>query len=124
MPAKKSRLSDPTARKTLLQQSLASHSSNKIQAIQSRRPSRTSLATCLKEYATLEKLSQFMQSDQNRRDSYLYYEMERDPSRTLLLDIITHRFGFLKSMNKRLRDQLYHSLLGRPVNPLSKINIQ
>ena len=50
--------------------------------------------------------------------------MERDFSRTLLLDIITHRFQFLKTMNKRVRSHLYFSLLGREVNSLTKINLQ
>ncbi len=47
-----------------------------------------------------------------------------DPSRTLLLDIITHRFNFLKNLTKRVRDNIYRSLLGRDISEFTKINIQ
>jgi hypothetical protein len=90
----------------------------------SRRVQTTSLATCLKEYATLEKLSMFLENDQQRREKCICYELEKDSSRSLLLDIITHRFGFLKTMSKRVRENLYRSLFRREINPLTKINIQ
>ena len=61
------------------------------------------LANTLKEYGTLEKLSMFMESDQNLQQKCICNDVEKDPSRTLLLDIITHRFGFMKSLSKKIR---------------------
>lgn len=66
-----------------------------------------------------------METDQNLREKCLCFGVEKDPSRTVLLDIITHRFNFMKNMSKRTRENIYRSLLGRTdINPLTKINIQ
>ena len=65
-----------------------------------------------------------MENDQKRRENCIVFDLEKDPSRNLLLDIITHRFNFLKTINKKMRNSIYRSLLGRQVNPLTKINIQ
>lgn len=86
---------------------------------------KTTLASCLKEFLTLEKLSTFMESDHNLRAQCFCYQPEKDPSRTVLLDIITHRFGFMKAIGGRMRDAIYRCLLGREnVNMLTKINVQ
>ena len=66
-----------------------------------------------------------MESDHNLRAQCLCYQPEKDPSRTVLLDIITHRFGFMKAIGGRMRDHIYRCLLGREnVNILTKINVQ
>lgn len=48
-----------------------------------------------------------------------------DSSRTVLLDILTHRFQFLKKMKKKGRDLVFKIILGeQALRPLFKINIQ
>jgi hypothetical protein len=102
---------------------MATHASK--EKIITRRPARTSLAVCLKEFGTLEKLSMFMETDQNMREKWLHLGIERDPSRTLLLDVLNHRFAFMKQMGRRLRDWIYRCLLKRDdLHPLSKLNLQ
>jgi hypothetical protein len=102
---------------------IATHATK--EKIATRRPAKTSLAVCLKEFGTLEKLSLFMEGDQNMREKWLHLGIERDPSRTLLLDVLNHRFAFMKQMGRRLRDRVYRCLLKRDeLHPLSKINLQ
>lgn len=53
------------------------------------------------------------------------YGIERDPSRTLLIDVLNHRFSFMKQINRRLKDNIYRSLFKRDdIHPLTKINVQ
>lgn len=67
----------------------------------------------------------FMETDQNMREKWLHLGIERDPSRTLLLDVLNHRFAFMKQMGRRLRDWIYRCLLKRDdLHPLSKLNLQ
>jgi hypothetical protein len=66
-----------------------------------------------------------METDQNLREKYLRYGLERDPSRTLLIDVLNHRFTFMKQVNRRLRDNIYRCLLKRDdIHVLSKISVQ
>jgi hypothetical protein len=103
---------------------IAAHAT-KDKLLPSRRPHRTTLALCLKEFGTLEKLSVFMESDQNLRERCLHFGVERDPSRTLLLDVLNHRFAFMKQLGKRLRDRIYSCLFRRDdLHALAKINVQ
>jgi len=44
-----------------------------------------------------------MENDQNMRAKCLAHGFDKDPSRTVLLDIITHRFSFMKNLSKRTR---------------------
>lgn len=67
----------------------------------------------------------FMETDQNIREKWLHLSIERDPSRTLLLDVLNHRFAFMKQLGRKLRDRIYRCLLKRDdLHPLSKVNLQ
>lgn len=66
-----------------------------------------------------------METDHNLREKYLSFGVEKDPSRTLLIDVLNHRFSFMKQLNRRLRDNVYRCLLKRDeIHSLTKINVQ
>lgn len=48
-----------------------------------------------------------------------------DSSRTVLLEILIHRFDFLKKMKRKARDSIFKILLGvESLSPIFKISIQ
>ena len=66
-----------------------------------------------------------METDHNLREKYLCYDTEKDPSRTLLIDVLNHRFSFMKQLNRRLKDNVFRCLLKRDdIHSLTKINVQ
>jgi hypothetical protein len=66
-----------------------------------------------------------MENDQNLRQKCLHFGLERDPSRTLMLDVLNHRFSFMKQLNRRIKDRLYRCLFKRDeIHAFTKINLQ
>lgn len=62
-----------------------------------------------------------MESERRLNEKYL--SEGGDISRTVLLDVLTHRFSFLKSLSSCTRNKLYWAVFQREVTALSKISI-
>jgi len=66
-----------------------------------------------------------MELDQNLRYKCLYMGVEHDPSGSLMVDVLNHRFAFMKQLGRRLRERIYRCLFRRDdFHILSKINLQ
>ena len=66
------------------------------------RPQRkkSNLANYLQEFNTLEKLSQYMEREHKLNEKFLF-SPTHDKSNTVLIEILVHRFDFLKKMKKK-----------------------
>ncbi len=90
------------------------NNSKQINPMLTRRRStaRTTLSKCMQEFNTLEKLSNFLSLEQKHNEKYLLNRAQEDASRTVLLDILEHRFGFLSNLKKKIKNCIFKSLLG------------
>ena len=75
-----------------------------------KRSKRSTLSNYLQEFNTLEKLSTYMEREHKLNEKFLFSTFS-DPSKTVLVDIVIHRFDFLKKMKKKLRDLTFKVLL-------------